>query len=143
MKKSSLIVLILSSLLAPGLLTLGGCGGETSSGGPLPPLRLTATATQPVHGGLPSDIPVYPGAQFIGNPSASQASFQAPATQEAISTFYQQQMPQNGWKTLQVQDNGQDGIILTFSKDTRTAHIVIAPGIGTNQASVLITITTS
>ena len=143
MKKSSLIVLILNSLLALGLLTLGGCGGGNSSSGALPPLSVTATPTRPAHGGLPSDIPIYPGAQFIGNPSASQASFQAPATQEALSAYYQQQMPQNGWKTLQVQDNGQDGIILTFSKDTRTAHIVIAPGIGTNQASVLITITSS
>lgn len=143
MKKSSRIVLILNSLLALGLLTLGGCDGGTSSSGPPSPLSVTATATQPARGGLPSDIPIYPGAKFIGNPSASQASFQAPATQEALSTFYQQQMPQNGWKTLQVQDNGQDGIILTFSKDTRTAHIVIAPGIGTNQASVLITITNS
>jgi ABC-type phosphate transport system substrate-binding protein len=142
MKKSSLIVLILSSLLALCLLTLGGCGGGSSSGA-LPPLTLTPTATQPARGGLPSDIPIYPGARFIGNPSASQASFQAPATQEALSTYYQQQMPQNGWTTVQVQDNGQDGIILTFTKDTRTAHIVIAPGIGTNQASVLITITTS
>lgn len=143
MKKSSLIVLILGSLLTLCLLTLDGCGGGSNATGALPPLTLTATPTTPVHSGLPSDIPIYPGAQFIGNPSASQASFQAPATQEALSTFYQQQMPQNGWQTLQVQDHGQDGIILTFSKDTRTAHIVIAPGIGTNQASVLITITSS
>ena len=141
MKKSSINVLILTSLLALGLLILGGCDGGTSSSSALPPLTQTATSTQPARGGLPSDIPIYPGARFIGNPSASQASFQAPATQETISTFYQQQMPQNGWKTIQVQDNGPDGIILTFSKDTRTAHIVIAPGIGTTQASVLITIT--
>jgi ABC-type phosphate transport system substrate-binding protein len=140
MKKSSLIILILSSVLALCLLTLGGCGGASSSGA-LPPLTLTPTATQPARGGLPGDIPIYPGARFIGNPSSSQASFQAPATQEALSTYYQQQMPQNGWTTVQVQDHGQDGIILTFTKDTRTAHIVIAPGIGTNQASVLITIT--
>src|SRR5579885_372506 len=141
MKKSSFIVLILSSALALCLLALGGCGGESSSSGALPPLTVTQTATQPARGGLPGDIPIYPGARFIGNPSSSQASFQAPATQEALSTYYQQQMPQNGWTTVQVQDHGQDGIILTFTKDTRTAHIVIAPGIGTNQASVLITIT--
>jgi len=143
MKRATIVVLILNSLLPVVMLALGGCGGATSST-PLPTLSLpTATATLPPNGGLPSDIPIYPGAQIIGAPSQGQAGFQATASQETISSFYQQQMPQHGWKTVQVQDNGLDGIILTFSKDTRVAHLVISPGIDTGQSVVLITITTN
>ena len=117
---------------------MGGCGGSSGSTYTVPPL--SPTPTQPVSSGLPSDIPIYPGAQLAGNPSAGQATFQAPASQEAVSTFYQQQMPQQGWKAGQVQDNGADGIFLTFTKDTRTVHISISPGSAQNQSTLIITV---
>ena len=120
------------------LLALGGCGGGPSGTFTFTPLP--STPTQPVSSGLPSDIPIYPGAQLAGSPSAGQATFQAPASQQAVSTFYQQQMPQQGWKAGQIQDNGADGIFLTFTKDTRTAHISISPGIAQNQSTLLITV---
>ncbi len=141
MKRATFLTILLTGLLLAGILALGGCGGGSTTTS-LPPLSPpTATPTLPPNGGLPSDIPLYPGAQLIGTPSQNQASFQAAASQETISTFYQQQMPQHGWKTVQVQDNGPDGIILTFSKDTRVAHFVISPGIGNGGSAVLITIT--
>jgi hypothetical protein len=141
MKRAIFMAIILNSLLVACLLALGGCNGSSPTT-QLPPLSPpTATATLPPNGGLPSDIPLYPGAQPIGAPTQNQASFQSSASQETISTFYQQQMPQHGWKTVQVQDNGPDGIILTFSKDTRVAHFVISPGIGNGGSAVLITLT--
>ncbi len=138
MKRGSLVLVSITGILLAGMLTLGGCGGSTGNVKMLP--TLTATPTQPGNGGLPADIPIYPNAQFIGSPSQGQASFQAPATQAMVSTFYQQQMPQHGWKTTQVQESGTDVVILTFRKDTRTVHIVIAPGSSAGQSSVLITV---
>ena len=127
-----------SSLLLLALLAMGGCGNSSSGAYTVPPL--TPTPSRPVSSGLPGDIPIYPGAQLAGNPSASQATFQAPANQEAISTFYQQQMPQQGWKAGQIVDNGADGIFLTFTKDTRTVHINISPGNVQNQSTLIITV---
>ncbi len=132
--KSALIAIIYSSAL---LLALGGCGGSNGGYGLPPP---TAAPTQPASSGLPGDVPTYPGAQLVGKPSANQATFQVPADQETVSRFYQQQMPQQGWKTGQIQDNGADGIFLTFTKDTRTTHVNISPGNAPGQSTLIITI---
>ena len=126
-----------NALLLVGVLALSGCGGGGASGYSLP--APSATPTQLANGGLPGDIPVYPGAQFVGNPSSGQTTFQAPAAQETVKSFYQQQMPQNGWQPGQVIDNGPDGIFLSFSKATRMAHITISPGASATQSTILIT----
>ena len=136
-KRSLLALICCNALLFVSLLAVSGCGGG-SDGYSLP--APTATPTQPANGGLPGDIPIYPGAQFVGNPSPGQATFQAPASQEMVKSFYQQQMPQNGWQEVQVVDNGADGIFLSFSKDTRMAHISISPGTSSSQSVILITI---
>lgn len=138
MQRSRLAIVPISALLMLALLALGGCGGG-SSGGYTVPLP-TPTPTRPASSGLPGDVPIYPGAQLVGNPSANQTTFQAPADQETISHFYQQQMPRQGWKTGQVQDNGADGIFLTFTKDTRTLHINISPGNAPSQSTLIITL---
>jgi hypothetical protein len=139
MKRSFIAITSISALLMLALLALGGCGDSSGSAYTLPP-QPTPAPTQPASSGLPSDIPIYPGAQLVGNPSTNQATFQAPADQETISKFYQQQMPQQGWKTGQIQDNGADGIFLTFTKDARTLHVTITPGNTTNQSTLLITV---
>ncbi len=138
MRRSVLALAASSALLLLAFLALGGCGGGSTAGYVVP--TLPPTPTQPASSGLPGDIPIYTGAQLSGKPSANQATFQVPADQETVSTFYQQQMPQQGWKTGAVQDNGTDGIFLTFTKDTRTAHINIAPGSAPNQSTVIITV---
>lgn len=138
MKRLRLAIVPNSALLLLALLALGGCGG--GAGGIYSVPALSPTPTRPVSSGLPSDVPIYPGAQLVGKPSANQATFQAPADQETVSHFYQQQMPQQGWKTGQVQDNGADGIFLTFTKDTRTLHINISPGNASNQSTLVITL---
>jgi hypothetical protein len=136
MKRPTIALLSIGGLLM--LLALGGCGGSGAAGTPY--VVATPTPTQTPSSGLPSDIPIYPGAQLVGNPSANQATFQAPADQETIRSFYQQRLPQEGWKMVQIQDNGTDGIFLTFTKDTRTLHINISPGSAPNQSTLLITV---
>jgi hypothetical protein len=138
MQKALTALISIGALLMLALLALGGCGGSAGSVYSVPPL--TPTPTRPASSGLPSDVPIYPGAQLIGKPSANQATFQAPADQETVSSFYQQQMPRQGWKTGQVQDNGADGIFLTFTKDTRTIHVTISPGNTPNQSTLIITL---
>jgi hypothetical protein len=138
MKRALPAIAPASALLLLALLALGGCDGSASGSYTVPPL--SPTPTRPTSSGLPSDIPIYPGAQLVGNPSANQATFQVPGDQETISSFYQQHMPQQGWKTGQIQDNGVDGIFLTFTKDTRTVHINISPGSAANQSTLIITV---
>jgi hypothetical protein len=140
MKRSLLAATYFGLLLVLGVLALSGCG-ESSIGGPLPPTPTTAPTELP-GSGLPSDIPIYPGAQPVNLPTsqAGQASFQVTATPEMVSSFYQQQMPQQGWKKTQLNDNGADGVILAFRKDTRVAHIVISPGFNAGQVVILITV---
>lgn len=129
------LIICLSALL----LALAGCGSDNGSTTSANTPRPTPSASS----GLPGDIPIYPGAQLVGTPAPGQASFQMPGSPQAISSYYQSQMPQHGWKTDQVQDNGADGILLAFSKDTRTAHFAIAPGAQARQTTVLITVATS
>src|SRR5262245_1136406 len=108
MKGQLRLLPLLSCLLFCALLALAGCAGDADSGA-------AATAHQPsptVSTGLPNDIPIYPGAQLVGTPAPGQASFEMPGSPHAISNFYQSQMPQHGWKTIQVQDNGADGIVM-------------------------------
>ncbi len=140
MKRAFIAAARASALLMLALLVLSGC--DTNSPGTttvtLP--RPTATPTQPPNGGLPDDIPLYPGAQLVAAPASGQSSFQVTASLEMVSSFYQQQMPQQGWKVTQMQDNGSDGVILAFSKDTRVAHIVISPGFQSGQVVILITL---
>ncbi len=128
----------LTICLSALLLALAGCGSDTTT-----PSASSLTPTPSASTGLPNDIPIYPGAQLVGTPAPGQASFQMPGSPQAISSYYQSQMPQHGWKTDQVQDNGADGILLAFSKDTRTAHFAIAPGAQARQTTVLITVATS
>jgi hypothetical protein len=124
-------------LLAFTLLTLAGCGSDgTATTSTTPPITSTPSAGT----GLPDDIPIYPGAQLVGTPAPGQASFQMPGSSQAISSYYQSQMPEHGWKTDQVQDNGTDGILLAFSKGGRVAHFAIAPGASAQQTTVLITV---
>jgi hypothetical protein len=139
MKSHRQISTLLSCCLALTLLAFAGCGSDTTTATSSTPIKPTPSASS----GLPDDIPIYPGAQLVGTPASGQASFQVPGSPQAISSYYQAQMPEHGWKTDQVQDNGADGILLAFSKTGRTAHFVIAPGAQAQQTTVLITVTTS
>ena len=135
MRRSVFAIALSSAML---LLALSACGDTPSSSYVVP--TLTPTPTHQVSSGLPNDIPIYPGAQLSGKPSADQATFQAPADQQTVSAFYQQQMPQEGWTTGEIEDNGADGIILTFTKDTRTVHLSISPGSAQGQSTLIITV---
>src|SRR5690349_13396412 len=103
MRKPILVITLGSALLLLALVALGGCDSSSPSSYVVP--TLPPTPTQPTSSGLPSDIPIYTGAQLSGKPSANQATFQVPADQETVSHFYQEQMPQQGWKTGAIQDN--------------------------------------
>ncbi|HEY7126200.1 MAG TPA: hypothetical protein VH540_19815 [Ktedonobacterales bacterium] len=138
MKSNRRVLALISCLIAFMLLVLSGCGSANTA--------TTAPTTRPtpsVNTGLPDDIPLYPGAQLVGTTAPGQASFQMPGSPQAISSYYQAQMPEHGWKTDQVQDNGADGILLAFSKPGRIAHFAIAPGTSAQQTTVLITVSTS
>jgi hypothetical protein len=139
MKSHRYVCSLLSCLIVLTLLALASCDSNASTAAPATTLSPTPTFSS----GLPDDIPIYPGAQLLGTPAPGQASFQMPGSPQAISSFYQSQMPAHGWKTEQVQDNGADGILLTFRQAGQSAHFVIAPGAEPRQTTVLITVSTS
>ena len=138
MKSTRHMFALVACLIAFTLLALSGCGSDNTA--------TTAPTTRPtpsVNTGLPDDIPLYPGAQLVGSTAPGQVSFQMPGSPQAISSYYQNEMPKHGWKTDQVQDNGADGILLAFSKAGRIAHFAIAPGASARQTTVLITVSTN
>lgn len=138
MKSNRHMFALVICLITFVLLALSGCGSDNSAAP-----STTIKATPSANTGLPNDIPIYPGAQLVGTTAPGQASFQMPGSPQAISSYYQTEMPKHGWKIDQVQDNGADGILLAFSKAGRTAHFAIAPGASARQTTVLITVSSN
>ncbi len=89
-------------------------------------------------GSLPEDIPIPDDAQEVAN-AFGMITFSSPSTPAEVADFYQAQMPQAGWSEVSVDDlSGM--FMMEYSKDGRTASLVISADEDTGMTSVLITI---
>jgi hypothetical protein len=89
-------------------------------------------------GSLPDDIPVPEDAQEVAN-AFGMITFTSPSTPAEVSEFYKTAMPQNGWTEVSV-DEVSGLIMMEYSKDGRTASLMINTDEDTGMTSVLITV---
>lgn len=87
---------------------------------------------------LPEDIPVPEDAEEVTN-AFGMITFNSPSTAAEVAEFYQTQMPQNGWTEVSVSElSGM--FMLEYSKDGRTASLMIDTDEDTQMTSVFITV---
>jgi hypothetical protein len=128
---------------------LAGCGGSQPDGGirtPTSQLPTTITSPTPVPtvGPLPADIVVYPGAKLVVSQRITTGIlyfYQSMASINAVTSFYMDQMPRQGWNQASV-DLSPQGNFLVYTKDTRSVQINIVADL-TTPAQTDITITLS
>jgi len=152
MSTSGVCRLLLGLLLA---LSLTSCGEA-----PAPIINKTATptrqgpisvdsptATTPPEP-LPSDIPVYPGAQLVVSERITTGTlyfYRTTAALQAVITFYTSQMPKQDWTQESAgQNTGSQGEFLVYTKDTRSVLLNIVPDpITPAQTDISITLSNS
>lgn len=87
-------------------------------------------------GSLPEDIPVPDNAQEVSN-AFGMITFSSPSTTAEVADFYKTAMPENGWTEVSVDDlSGM--FMMDYSKDGRTASLMITADEDTGLTSVLI-----
>jgi hypothetical protein len=92
-------------------------------------------------GGLPEDLPAPDDAQDVAS-MFGMITFNSPSTPQQVAEFYQAQMPANGWTETSFEE--MSGLyMLEYTKDTRTASLMINTDDETGLTSVLITISDS
>jgi hypothetical protein len=89
-------------------------------------------------GGTPDDIPIPTDAEEV-NSMFSMITFLSPSTPQEVSDFYKAEMPNNGWTEVSVEELG-GMFMLEYSKENRTASLLINTDDETDKTSVLITI---
>ncbi|MEW6735171.1 MAG: hypothetical protein AB1489_28020 [Acidobacteriota bacterium] len=97
---------------------------ETVAGLPKAPFVRNAPAGDNVT--LPSDIPVYPGAQSTGKRITNKIvafDYKSDATTTAINEFYIKELEKNEWKAQPEQTNSQNGLL--FVKPERYVRVVV------------------
>lgn len=116
-------------------LFLIGCGT-----GPIPPISKTPPSTRqtaatdtptpiPTADPLPNDIVVYPGAQLVLAQRIASGTlyyYRSTANLQAVTTFYMNQMPRQGWTQTSAALNGSQGTYLVYSKGNRSVTLYIA-----------------
>jgi hypothetical protein len=89
-------------------------------------------------GALPEDIPLPEDAQEVNN-MFGMISYNSDTSPEELAEFYQAQMPENGWTEVSMEElSGM--YMMEYSKDGRTASLIINTDDDTGKTSVLITI---
>lgn len=89
-------------------------------------------------GSLPEDIPVPADAEEVGN-MFGMITFNSPSTPEQVAEFYQAEMPNNGWTEVSFEE--MSGLYMAeYTKDSRSASLMINTDDETGLTSVLITI---
>jgi hypothetical protein len=89
---------------------------------------------------MPADIPIPEDAQELFASSSGLITFESPSSTEELASFYQAEMPKNGWTEVKVEQIA-DLFDMEYRKDNRTATFTIAsPSEGSNLATVFITI---
>jgi hypothetical protein len=85
---------------------------------------------------LPEDIPFPDDAQEVAN-AFGMITFNSPSTAAEVADFYKAAMPQNGWTEV----SELSGLfMMEYSKDGRTASLMISSDEDTELTSVLLTI---
>ena len=101
------------------------------------PFTIEVPAEAAESSSLPDDIPVPEGATGINN-MFGMISFTAETPPEEVFTFFQEEMPNNGW--TETSADAMSGLwMLEYTKDGRTASIMISEDDSGN-ASVMITV---
>jgi hypothetical protein len=116
---------------------LAGCGADQVAVNTQPAQSVSASPTQadsptpvPTPGPLPSDIVVYPGAQLVVSQRITTGIlyfYRSSAPLEAVTSFYTDQMPRQGWTQASAELNGNQGNFLVYIKDTRSVMLNIVP----------------
>ncbi len=89
-------------------------------------------------GAMPEDIPVPSDATEVSN-MMGMISFKSVSTPAQMADYYRAEMPKNGW--TQSSDNDYDGtFMLEYTKDNRTASVMINTDEETSSTSVIISI---
>lgn len=114
--------------------------------------RQTAATTDtptpiPTADPLPNDIVVYPGAQFVLAQRITSGTFyyyRSTATLQAVTTFYINQMPRQGWTQTSAALNGSQGNYLGYSKGNRSVTLnIVSDPIAPAQTDISITVSNS
>lgn len=140
-------ILLLSLTL---LIFLMGCGGLNPVTTRTPTSQLPTTITSPTPvptvGPLPADIVVYPGAQLVVSQRITTGIlyfYQSTASIDAITSFYMDQMPKQGWTQASV-DLSPQGNFLVYTKDTRSVQVNIVADLTTpSETDISITLSNS
>jgi len=90
--------------------------------------------------GVPADMPIPDDAEELYASSSGLITFESPSSTEELASFYQAEMPTNGWTEVKVEQI-MDLFDMEYRKDNRTATFTIAPPAeGSDRATVFITI---
>jgi hypothetical protein len=89
-------------------------------------------------GGLPEDIPLTDDAQEMTS-MLGFITFMSPSTPEEVAEFYKVEMANNGWSEVSA-DEMAGMFVLEYTKDGRTASLMISEDSETDKTSVLITV---
>lgn len=88
--------------------------------------------------GLPDDIPAPEDAEQLSSMMGF-ITFMSASSPAEISEFYQAEMPKNGWTEVST-DEMAGMFILEYSKEGRSASLMISPDSESGKTSVLITV---
>jgi hypothetical protein len=89
-------------------------------------------------GAMPEDIPTPADATEVSN-MMGMISFKSASTPAQVADYYRTEMPNNGWTQGSDNDMG-DTIMLEYTKDNRTASVMITTDDSTNTTSVIISV---
>lgn len=125
----SLVLVMAGSLMA--------CGNNNSTNNPTPPSEVSKAPTQfpsePETGTninmpdlqLPSDVPMYPGAEVTSKRKTNKISafsYKTEAHMSEITKFYDEELKKQGWRTVAQLPNSTDGLL--YSKGERTVRLI-------------------
>jgi hypothetical protein len=89
-------------------------------------------------GAMPEDIPIPDDAEEVSN-MLGMISFTSPSATADIADFYKAEMPNNGWTEVSAEEfSGM--FMLEYTKESRTASIMINTDSESDKTSVLITV---
>lgn len=74
---------------------------------------------------LPSDVPMYPGAEVTSKRRTNKIkafSFKTDAHMDEITKFYDEELKKQGWRTIPQLPNSTDGLL--YGKDERTVRLI-------------------
>jgi hypothetical protein len=117
----------------PAELAAAAAAEPTSTPGAIVPPSGPQPTIDPSKSGLPADVPLYPGATDLQKIGPA-LRFSVPDAPDLVATFYRQQMPANGWTSIQEANSGGQ-IVQTWTKADRIGNFMI--GVKDGKTSVM------